>query len=177
MGFDVNSFQLILDAGFQESWDSQPIPRNDVSRSAVPRTYRRSLEASGALGLVLHYLNSTMLDVSLIQIFALIPTTVSRYILFGLQILLRTLRNMPDAAIKWPSGDDFIENESLILARHPLLEGAFGSVDGLNLLVQTSPDEEIENATYNGWLHEHFCSSVLAFSAGGKLVNMQMNHA
>ncbi|KAE9395858.1 hypothetical protein BT96DRAFT_958416 [Gymnopus androsaceus JB14] len=92
-----------------------------------PRVHRRSLDAAGALGLILHYLNSTMLDVSLEQIFALIPTT-------------------------------FVENEALILAWHPLLEGAFGSVDGLNLPVQVSHDDETENSTYNGWLHEHFCS-------------------
>ncbi len=55
----------------------------------------------------------------------------------------------------------------LILTRHPLLTGTFGSLDGLNLLVQTSVDQEIENATFNGWLHEHFVSSVFAFNAMG----------
>jgi hypothetical protein len=47
------------------------------------------------------------------------------------------------------------ENNDLIVVRHPLLMGAFGSMDGLNLAVQTSADQEIENATYNKWLHEH----------------------
>jgi hypothetical protein len=30
MGFDVSSFELILASGFQEMWDTIPIPRNDV---------------------------------------------------------------------------------------------------------------------------------------------------
>ncbi|KAG1748001.1 uncharacterized protein EDB91DRAFT_1005713, partial [Suillus paluster] len=56
----------------------------------------------------------------------------------------------------------------LITARHPLLNGAFGTLDGLNLPVQTLSDQEIENATYNGWLHDHFVSSVIAFAADGQ---------
>ncbi|OAX31026.1 hypothetical protein K503DRAFT_654790, partial [Rhizopogon vinicolor AM-OR11-026] len=46
----------------------------------------------------------------------------------------------------------------LVIARHPLLTGGFGTLDGLNLPVETSQDQEIENATYNGWLHDHFVS-------------------
>ena len=41
-------------------------------------------------------------------------------------------------------------------------------MDGLNLAVQESSDQEVENATFNGWLHEHFVSSVLIFGASGK---------
>ncbi|KAJ7301265.1 hypothetical protein DFH08DRAFT_827677 [Mycena albidolilacea] len=64
---------------------------------------------------------------------------------------------MPDAAIRWPHGrDEFQAHNDLIVARHPRLTGAFASIDGLNLLCQTSDDEEIKNATYNGWLCEHF---------------------
>jgi hypothetical protein len=69
---------------------------------------------------------------------------------------------MPDAAIRWPkhhadeNQSEFKKFNTLIRARHPLLTGAFASIDGLNLPLQTSADEEIENATYNGWLSEHF---------------------
>ncbi|KAJ7369020.1 hypothetical protein DFH08DRAFT_796829 [Mycena albidolilacea] len=63
---------------------------------------------------------------------------------------------MPAAKIKWPQHDEFAANNALIVERHPRLTGAFASIDGLNLACQTSDDEEIENATYNGWLCEHF---------------------
>jgi len=56
---------------------------------------------------------------------------------------------------------------SLIKKRHPLLDGAFGSIDGLSLPVQESDDPEIENATYNGWKSSHFISNVLVFSPEG----------
>jgi hypothetical protein len=109
-----------------------------------------------------------MREISLQQIFALIPSTDSRYITFGLYILLEVLCHMPDASIQWPKHHrDFEAYNELILARHPRLMGAFGSIDGLNLACQTSDDEEMENATYNGWLCEHFVSSVLVFSPKG----------
>jgi len=76
---------------------------------------------------------------------------------------------MPDAAIRWPKGPDFQKFNDLITACHPRLTGAFASIDGLNLPVQTSADQDIENATYNGWLSEHFISSVLVFSPHGGL--------
>jgi len=171
-GFDVRTFELILEEGFADVWESMPIARSNVPSSSTPRIHHRSLDASGALGLVLHFLNSTMIDINLCQIFAIIQTTVSRYIAFSLKILLATLRKMEDAKIRWPVDDEFQENNTLIVARHPLLTGAFGSLDGLNLAVQTSKDQEIENATFNGWLHEHFVSSVLAFSSHGMFLSL-----
>jgi len=169
MGFDVKTFELIVHSGFGTRWLSQPIPWGDASTYGESRPGRRSLDAWGALGLVLHYLNSTMLEISLQQIFALIPTTVSRYINFGLQILLEMLQALPDAVIQWPTHDtEFQDNSKLVVARHPRLHGAFATIDGLNLPTQTSDDPEIENATYNGWLSDHFISSVIVFSPCGE---------
>jgi hypothetical protein len=168
MGFDVATFQFILESGFEMRWNCSRVPRADAPSLGPPRVSRRSLDAAGALGLALHFLNSTMQDVSLMEIFALTPSTVSRYVNFSLQILVSTLRKVKDAQVRWPQGEEFDELSDLAIARHPLLQGAFGTLDGLNLPVQTSSDEEVENATYNGWLHAHFVSSVLAFSASGE---------
>ena len=167
MGFDVDTFEYILSRGFRAIWDGLVIRRSDTNRHGKARPGRRSLDAEGGLGLVLHYLSSTMSETSLQQIFALIPSTVSRYVSFGLSTLLKVLRKAPDAAIRWPQGEEFSYLNSLIIRRHPLLTGAFASIDGLNLPVQTSSDEDIKNVTYNGWLHAHFVSSVLVFSPEG----------
>ncbi|KAG6913593.1 hypothetical protein DXG01_005700, partial [Tephrocybe rancida] len=165
MGFDVQTFEFILDSGFESAWSWTTIPRPDTSATGAPRPGGRSLDAAGALDLVLHYLNSTMQEISLQQIFALIPSTVSRYVTFGLKILLEVLCKMDDARITYPHGvEEFEELNELIVARHPRLTGAFASIDGLKLPVQTSANKEIENATYNRWLSEHFISLVLAFS-------------
>lgn len=168
MGFNVATFNYILESGFTEHWNTNTIPRSDNINAAPPLLSRRSLDAAGGLGLVLHYLTSTMLDISLMEIFALIPSTVSRYLNFTLSILLKTLRTTKDARVNWLEGDEFQDRNELITERHPLLTGAFGSLDGLNLPVQTSPDDEIENATYNGWLSDHYVSCVLAFCSQGR---------
>lgn len=171
MGIDTSAFDSILNAGFGRLWDTRPIPRRDKSTAIQPRPGKRSLDAAGGLGLVLHWLSSTMRQVSLQQIFALVPSTVSRYLRFALSILLEVLRWMPHAAIKWPQGDEFLELSGHVSARHPLLQGVFGSIDGLKLPCQVSSDIEIENATYNGWLHSHFVSSVIVFSSTGLYSN------
>jgi hypothetical protein len=102
MGLDVFTFHHILSSGFATLWNTTPIPCDDTPTTAVPRAHRQSLDAAGALGLVLHWLNLTMREVSLMQIFVLIPTIISCYLHFSLSILLHTLKNIPEAFIQWP---------------------------------------------------------------------------
>lgn len=137
-GFDVATFGYLLTAGFAQKWYTTPISRapiNTLNGDACPGS--RSLDAAGALGLILHYLNSTMHETSLQQIFAIIPATVTHYITFGLRILLSTLKDIPEAKIKWLHGAEFECCTTLVVTRHPQLKGAFGSIDGLKLPVQS----------------------------------------
>ncbi|KAJ7351587.1 hypothetical protein DFH08DRAFT_694514, partial [Mycena albidolilacea] len=84
--------------------------------------------------------------------------------------ILNSLHRIPEAQIRWPGSlGGFQRYNDLIIQCHPQLTGAFSSLDGLNLPVQTAEDEEMENVTYNGWLCEHFISSVLCFSPDGVL--------
>ncbi|KAG2346649.1 hypothetical protein BDR05DRAFT_974303 [Suillus weaverae] len=149
MGIDVQTFGLILTSGFASQWYKKPIARIDP------------------LGLILHYLNSTMHETSLQQIFALTPATISCYLTSGLPMLLETLCSMADATIRWLRGPEFECCSALVVARH--------LIDGLKLPIQTSEDVDIENATYNGWLSEHFVSSVIAFSAEGVVIAARTN--
>ncbi|KAG2134547.1 uncharacterized protein EDB93DRAFT_1242629 [Suillus bovinus] len=149
MGVDVSTFSLLLTTGFAQYWYETPVPCYDPNQC--------SLNAAGALGLVLHYLSSTMHAVSLQQIFAIIPST----------LLLCTLHTIQDAKIQWPGGLDFEHCSELVVAHHGRLRGAFSSIDGLKLPVQTSEDVDIENATFN--------CSVLVFSAEGVIIAAQLN--
>ncbi|KAI0309157.1 hypothetical protein OF83DRAFT_1089263 [Amylostereum chailletii] len=173
MGVDIDTFNAILSGGFAEAWNTTPIPRNDVPAAAEPRADRQSLDAAGALGLVFHHLFSTMRKVSLQEIFGLIPTTINQYLSFASQILLVTLRQCYDARISWPRVATFKEYSELIVHRHTSLWGAFGFIDRLKTRVQESSDPEIENTTYNGWLHEHFINSVLVFAPDGRPSKLQ----
>ncbi|KAE9407420.1 hypothetical protein BT96DRAFT_954504 [Gymnopus androsaceus JB14] len=130
MGFDVRTFHYILEGWncFAEQWNNTPIPRNNVPSQAGPCIHARSLDAAGALGLVLHYLSSSMLEITLQQVFALVPSVLTGYLDFAKQILLQTLCSMPEAQIKLPRNlDEFQANSDLITACHSQLEGGFGS--------------------------------------------------
>jgi hypothetical protein len=87
MGIDVLTFEFILTSGFASLWYHKSITHPDTNSQGIPCLNHHSLDAGGALGLVLHYLNSTMHETSLQQIFALIPATVSHYLSSGLPIL------------------------------------------------------------------------------------------
>ena len=172
MGINVETFDFILESGFTDRWNDWTITatRNDVNPAGVPRPERRSLDAAGALGLVLHYLSSSMREVSLQLIFALIPSTVSRYLDRAQDILFETLQKMPDAAIAMPEGEDeYRRLNKLITARHPLLTGGFASIDGLSLQVEEAADRELENATYNAWKAKHCINNVIIFSPEGTI--------
>ncbi|KAF8799597.1 hypothetical protein BYT27DRAFT_7058723, partial [Phlegmacium glaucopus] len=178
MGFDVATFRYILEGSgrFGQQWEESTIPRNDVSIAGEPRMGKRSLDGAGALGLVLHYLGSSMREVSLQQIFALTPTTLSRYLEFAQDILHSVLQIIKEATISMPRGlNEYQRLSSLIQQRHPLLEGAFGSIDGLSLVAQESDDPEIENATYNGWKTTHCINNVLVFSPEGVIISVVLN--
>jgi hypothetical protein len=88
MGFDTSTFQSILDGGFEELWNTTSIACSDTNSNMLPRVEQHSLDAAGVLGLILHYLGFTMLDVSLCEIFTLIPVSVYCYITFSLPLLL-----------------------------------------------------------------------------------------
>ncbi|KIK71719.1 hypothetical protein GYMLUDRAFT_236011 [Collybiopsis luxurians FD-317 M1] len=178
MGFDVTTFRFILEGRnhFADIWDNTPIPRNDVSHVGVPRAERRSLDAAGALGLALHYLGSAILEVQLQEIFAVVPSVLTRYLSFSLDILFITLRAIKEACISLPkTHKEFEELSDLITARHSLLEGAFGSIDGLSLPAQVSDDPEVENTTYNGWKSDHTITNVLMFSLKGLIIDAVLN--
>ncbi|KIK50231.1 hypothetical protein GYMLUDRAFT_253154 [Collybiopsis luxurians FD-317 M1] len=181
MGFDVATFHFILEGHghFAEVWNSTPIPHGDVFYAAVPCAERRSLDAARALGLVLHYLSSAILEVQLQQIFTVVPSVLTCYLSFSLDILLATLHKMKEARIALPETQaEFAELSSLIVARHSLLKDTFGSIDGLSLPAQVLDNPEIENATYNGWKTDHTIMNVLMFSLKGQsFLSLSLTHA
>ena len=114
MGIDTTTFQVILDAGFENLWDSTPILRTDTNIHCEPHLGACSLDAAGGLGLCLHYLQSSMREVGLRLIFALIPSTVNRYLAFARQILLSTLRGYPASRITSLDDDKLDEMTELV---------------------------------------------------------------
>ncbi|QRV92214.1 DDE superfamily endonuclease [Ceratobasidium sp. AG-Ba] len=171
MGLDVASFEYLLTNGFERLWDTHTIFRHDVDEFGFPRLQRRSLAADGVLGLVLHWLTSTATEFELALVFALVPSVVSRYLSFGLHILVYVLRCLPESQISWPSEHEMAYFSELVRQRHPMVNGAFGFIDGLSLLpVETSSDPREQEVMYNGWLHSHRIGNIFVFAPDGKLL-------
>ncbi|KAG9125513.1 hypothetical protein FRC07_007295 [Ceratobasidium sp. 392] len=175
MGVDVATFEYILRSGFEQFWNGNTIFRDDVNPDGTPRLGGRSLPADGALGLVLHWITSMATESELARNFALVPSVISRYIYFGLHILVHILRRLPESQIIWPSRAEMTHSASLIQRRHPNIEGAFGFVDGLSLPVETSSDPQEQETMYNGWLHSHRISNVLVFAPDGRIIACKLN--
>ncbi|KAF8602993.1 hypothetical protein BDV93DRAFT_580586 [Ceratobasidium sp. AG-I] len=175
MSVDKVTFNYLLSAGFRRAWNNRTIPRNDVNAAGRTRLGRRSLAAEGALGLLLHHLCSTMNETGLQLIFAIVPSVLSRYINFGLDILLQVLRQIPEATISWPTPEEMQTYSEAINQRHPTIHGAFGFMDGLGVPVGVSGDPLVENANYNGWKKCHKVTSVIAFAPDGTIIATRMN--
>ncbi|KAG8729510.1 hypothetical protein FRC10_003845 [Ceratobasidium sp. 414] len=167
MSIDVATFDYILQAGFKAAWDNRPIRRNNINPLGRPRRGQCSLDAPGALGLLLHYLCSTANGTSLEMIFVIIPTTLSRYIETGIPILFEVLQKIPEAMIKWPTPDQMELYAAYINTRHPKIDGAFGFIDGLHVPVGASGDMLTENAMWSRWLHLHSISNIIVFAPDG----------
>ncbi|KAG9128413.1 hypothetical protein FRC07_013753 [Ceratobasidium sp. 392] len=175
MSVDVRTFNYLLRAGFERAWNTRTIKRSDVNPHGATRMGRCSLDAPGALGLMLHYLCSTSRFTALQQIFAIVPSVLSRYVRTGLPILLEFLKNIPEGVIKWPTREQMADYSDLINRRHPDINGAFGFLNGLSLPVATSGDPLVESANYNGWLHKHKISNILLFAPDGTIIFCTIN--
>jgi hypothetical protein len=80
MGINVAILNYILKAGLAYRWNTMPIVWPEITAESEPQISACSLDAAGALGLVLQYLLSAIHYTSLEQIFAILPSTVSHYI-------------------------------------------------------------------------------------------------
>lgn len=138
MSLDIDTFDYLLSAGFCDAWNMTAIPRSNVNTAGLSRLGRRSLDAEDALGLLLHHLCSTMNETALQLIFAIVPSVLSRYIDFGLDILLAVLKDIPEATISWPTPAKMRVYSDAIQEHHPTISGVFGFMDGLGVPVGVS---------------------------------------
>ncbi|KAG8711381.1 hypothetical protein FRC09_020637 [Ceratobasidium sp. 395] len=175
LGMDVATFNYILDSGFRNTWDTSTIPRGGVDPSGFPRLSRRSLDAPGALGLVLCYLRKVSNEMVLQAIFAVVPSSLNRYVHFALEILHELLPKLPECRFLWPTHQEMMESANWIQDRHPMIHGAFRFMDGLKLPCQTSDDPMEQNAMYNGWCRAHTVSNVIVFAPNGMIIDAVIN--
>lgn len=135
----------------------------------VKRMKRGVLDSTAALGLTLHYLNSTMMCKTLCQVFGSTPSVTSRVLRKGLQTLSASLDELHEARIQYPTPAQMRDLSLLVERREPNLPHVFGFADGMNVKVSDARDPTTQNAFYNGWLHDSFVSAVLLFLPDGTI--------
>ncbi|EFP88159.2 uncharacterized protein PGTG_12606 [Puccinia graminis f. sp. tritici CRL 75-36-700-3] len=130
------------------SWNFNTIDRADVNPNGEPQIGRRSLDAAGTL------------DTSPLEWTTYLMSSMSTQKLnFCGQRLNEGLGSMVDQFQK----------------KFPLLTNCFGFLNGLNLPVLVSDDEDVQNAYYNGWTCSHYCSCILAFAPDGTIMPAILN--
>ena len=161
MGFDVKCFHELHELLFD----------NQVQTMGRPR----ALDTKGELALTLHWLNSTMRQKTLAQLFGVTPSSVSDILQNVITLIIEKLEFHPDCKIQWPSPEKMRALSDLVRARSAELPNVFGFVDGLWLPVPNDQDESIQNAFYNGWKTTPSISNVLCFSPEGKIIYAAYN--
>ncbi|KAF0712318.1 hypothetical protein As57867_004857, partial [Aphanomyces stellatus] len=96
----------------------------------------RILHKHAVLAMVLHFYTAAVEHKTLQELFGVPPTTFSRVMSNAEEALERSLRRMPDAAVRWPSVQQQQRWSELTNAKEPLVEGVFAFVDGKNYRVQ-----------------------------------------
>ncbi|KAH9454639.1 hypothetical protein Pst134EB_014705 [Puccinia striiformis f. sp. tritici] len=102
MGVDVTTFDNLLQR-YTVHGDFSTIDRDDVNPHGEPQIGRQTLDAAGSLGLVLHWISSTMSAYTLQQLFDITPAVCSQYLATGTKHLLTVLKEHPEARFLWPT--------------------------------------------------------------------------
>jgi hypothetical protein len=77
------------------------------------------------------------------KIFSITAAVCSRDLGHACQCLLAVLKDLKVARIAWPLHEEKFQHYSgMIEAKYPLLTQCFGFIDGLNLPINVSDDEE-----------------------------------
>lgn len=127
------------------------------------------MQAADCLGMVLAWTRTRGSLMAIQLIFGMTMTPVGKYLQFARRIIVHVLVNDPNAKIVMPTHDKLEEYRQMINHRHPALVDVWGTMDGVKVTIQQASDYLAQSEFYNGWKHDHFISSVLAFAPDGTI--------
>ena len=136
---------------------------------------RSGMTVLDVLGLTLYYLNSTMKQKTLCQVFGQPPAVISRYLRRGIEALGRAIKEDSASRIAWPSAEEMKSFSARIEAREGRLKNVFGFVDGVYFPMNDPADPLDQNAYYNGWRSCCSVTNVLCFTPDGCICFARIN--
>ncbi|POM81692.1 Hypothetical protein PHPALM_304 [Phytophthora palmivora] len=129
----------------------------------IRRGHPRSMNADQCLTLELSWGRSEGTTSFLSLAFNVITSVMSLFLRFGRRLLVKLLKADSKVQVMLPTPTDVKELQDAINVKYPLLSFLYAVMDGLKLCLEASSRSEIQNMFYNGWTHDRFVSSVLAF--------------
>jgi hypothetical protein len=172
-GFDCATFDSLCEI-FTPVFDSYtPFVPSGVS--CFERTIQqnkgrpRMIRPEDCLGLVLAWTRTRGLLMVLQLIFWMTYTNLDNYLLFTKRIIVMVLRNHLMAKVQIPSSKKIEEYKEMVQLRHPYLLDICCTMDGLKLMLEQSGNALIQEQFYNGWVHEHYVTSVIYFCPDGMI--------
>jgi hypothetical protein len=101
--------------------------------------------------------------------FGLSHSCLCLWLRFGMRIIVNVLRDHPLARVRKPSSEEVLAYQEATVAKYPSLPEVWGTLDGLNLNIQSTKDDKVHSIFYNGWIHGHYVSSVFVFRMDGTI--------
>ncbi|KAA1129102.1 hypothetical protein PGTUg99_029518 [Puccinia graminis f. sp. tritici] len=171
MGVDVRTFEELF-IPFSTRWYEEPIPWAD---HAVPEGEAQMDpdDPAGSLGLVLHWLCSTMHDSTLERLFAISPRAYAQSLRRGINSLLAVLKHHPSARIRWPTREEIFHEYSMsIKQKYPEPKKAFGFSVGFNLPIGIPGEYDVEETYYNERADRYYYRNIFTFAPDGTILDV-----
>jgi hypothetical protein len=101
--------------------------------------------------------------------FGMTYTNLDDYLLFAKRIIIMVLQDHPMAKVQILSSEKIEEFKDMVHRQHPYLSDIWCTMDGLKLMFEHSGDALIQEPFYNGWVHDHYLTSVMCFCPDGTI--------
>lgn len=167
------------------------LPAFEAKRCTVTfgSPYRRSVKTRGRpmlletvdiLGLTLRYLKSSGRQYELCGMFGIVPSTVYVLVDYGMEVLLKTLRDksIPQFKVAWPTVNEMDESYELLKNNREngvLLPDVFGVVDGGRMPCADYEDQDLQNGYYEGYTGSVEVTSIFVFNFRGEIIHAGVN--
>jgi hypothetical protein len=130
---------------------------------------KREVQPEDCLGLVSVWAQTRGLLNVLQLVLGLTYTNLFIHLRFGVHLFEKTFRDDLLVRVSIPSMEEIDSFKAAFAARHPLLIDCWATMDNLKLYLQQSRKGDIQERYYNGWMHDHYATSIFCICLDGRI--------